>query len=100
MLPVVAGPRETRRQVLAYTLLLAILSVLPALLGYAGPLYGVVAAVLGGMFVVHAVRVIRDRTDPLGVSLTQDAPAKAAFQFSIGYLFVLFGALAVDHFVR
>ena len=41
MLPVVAGERETRRQILLYTLLLAPLGVAPWLLGYAGPLYGV-----------------------------------------------------------
>ena len=43
MLPVVAGARETRRQILLYTLLLAPLGVAPWLLGYAGLLYGVVA---------------------------------------------------------
>ena len=40
-----------------------------------------------------------DRQDATGVSLTNDAPAKAAFKYSIAYLFVLFGALAVDRLV-
>jgi protoheme IX farnesyltransferase len=31
--------------------------------------------------------------------LTKDAPARAAFKFSIAYLFILFAALAIDHFV-
>jgi protoheme IX farnesyltransferase len=38
-----------------------------------------------------------DRQDPTGVSLTRDAPARAAFRYSILYLFALFGVLAVDH---
>jgi protoheme IX farnesyltransferase len=41
-------------------------------------------------------RVARDRQDVTGVSLTNDAPARAAFKYSIIYLFVLFAALAVD----
>ena len=44
MLPVVAGERETRRQILLYTLMLAPLGVAPWLLGYAGPAYGIVAS--------------------------------------------------------
>ena len=43
MLPVVAGARETRRQILLYTLLLAPLGVAPWLLGYAGSSYGIAA---------------------------------------------------------
>src|SRR6516225_1909934 len=47
MLPVVAGRAETKRQILIYTLLLAPLGVAPWLLGYAGPLYGIVAVITG-----------------------------------------------------
>ncbi len=54
---------------------------------------------LGLGFVLHAWRVLRDRQDAAGVSLTKDAPAKAAFRYSILYLFVLFAALAVDRLV-
>jgi protoheme IX farnesyltransferase len=99
MLPVVAGPRETRRQVLVYTLLLVPLTLAPWLLGFSGLLYGVAALVLGAMFLVASLRVVLDRQDARGVSLTRDAPAKAAFKFSIYYLFALFGALAVDRVV-
>ena len=45
MLPVVAGADATRLQILLYTLVLAPVAVLPALMGFAGPVYGVVAAV-------------------------------------------------------
>lgn len=99
MLPVVAGARETRRQILLYTVLLVGLSVLPWALGYAGPLYGIAAIALGAGFLDRAWRVLRDRQDLRGVSLSGDVPARAAFSFSITYLFALFGALAVDHFL-
>jgi protoheme IX farnesyltransferase len=96
MLPVVAGARATRWHILLYTLLLAPLGVLPWALGLAGPAYGIAAAVLGGGFVFAAWRVLRDRQDAAGRSLTNDAPARAAFRFSLIYLAVLFAALAAD----
>jgi protoheme IX farnesyltransferase len=99
MLPVVAGAKETRRQIVIYTLLLVPLSVMPWALHLTGAIYGLSATVLGLGFLVHAWRVARDAQDATGVSLTRDAPAKAAFRYSIYYLFVLFAALAVDHFV-
>ena len=79
-----------------YTALLAPLGLAPWLVGFSGPAYAVVATVLGGMFLRHAVAVLRDAQDDAGRSLTKDAPAKACFRFSLYYLFVLFGALAVD----
>jgi protoheme IX farnesyltransferase len=96
MLPVVSGARTTRRHIMAYTLLLLVGSLLPWATGLAGPVYGLSALVLGLGFVVYAWRVLRDRQDGTGVSLTNDVPAKAAFKYSIIYLFVLFAALAVD----
>jgi protoheme IX farnesyltransferase len=43
--------------------------------------------------------VWRDKQDETGVSLTNDAPARAAFRYSLAYLAILFAAVAVDHFV-
>jgi protoheme IX farnesyltransferase len=57
MLPVVAGARETRRQILLYTLLLAPLGVTPWLLGYAGLSYGIVALATGAIMIALALRV-------------------------------------------
>jgi len=91
MLPVVAGASETRRQILLYTLVLAPLGVAPWLLGYAGPLYGIVAVVAGGMMIALAWRV---RAQARG-----DAASKKLFGFSILYLFVLFAMLLVDRAV-
>ena len=99
MLPVVAGSKHTRLQILLYTLVLAPFSVLPWVLGYAGPVYGLTAVALGLGFVLSAVLVWRDKQDAEGVSLTKDGPAKAAFRYSLAYLAILFAAVAVDHFV-
>jgi protoheme IX farnesyltransferase len=99
MLPVVAGAKETRRQIVLYTLVLVPLSLAPWLLGFSGTVYGVAAGVLGVGFLVSVWRVATDRQDASGVSLTNDAPARAAFKFSIAWLFILLAALAVDHFV-
>jgi protoheme IX farnesyltransferase len=96
MLPVVAGAKETRRQIVIYTLLLVPLSLLPWLIGFSGPVYGLAALALGGGFVVSVWRVAADRQDAAGVSLSNDAPARAAFKYSILYLFALFAAIAVD----
>jgi len=100
MLPVVAGGKETRRQIVIYTLLLVPLSLAPWFLGFSGPIFAVAASVLDVGFLVSVWRVATDRQDATGVSLTNDAPARAAFKFSIAWLFVLFAALAIDHFIR
>ncbi len=91
MLPVVAGQAETRRQILLYSLVLAPVGVLPAVLGFASLAYGGAAAMLGIMFVGLAVRVYRmDDAD------TAMVPAKRLFAFSIFYLFMLFAMLLVE----
>jgi len=88
MLPVVAGERETRRQILIYTIVLAPLGVTPWLLGYAGPLFGAVALAGGAGMVALAIGV---RAEQNG-----HAASKRMFSFSILYLFVLFAMLLVD----
>ena len=99
MLPVVAGAKATRWQIVAYTLLLVPLSLTPWIMGFSGPIYGASALVLGLGFLVSVMRVATDRQDAEGVSQTNDAPARMAFKYSILYLFVLFAALAVDRLV-
>ncbi len=96
MLPVVSGARKTRRHIMFYTLLLVPLSLVPWWLHEAGAVYGLAALVLGLGFAVSAWRILRDKQDERGVSLTGDLPARAAFRYSIAYLFLLFAALAVD----
>ena len=89
MLSVVAGPTQTRLQILVYTLILAPLGVLPWILGYTGSVYGAVATVGGAAFLLLALRL---RNEQSGF-----AASKQLFAFSILYLFVVFAALLVDH---
>jgi protoheme IX farnesyltransferase len=99
MLPVVAGAKQTRKQIVLYTLVLVPVSLLPWMIGFAGSFYGISSLALGMVFVFVSARVAFDRQDASGVSLTRDIPAKAAFKFSILYLFLLFGALAADRLI-
>jgi protoheme IX farnesyltransferase len=99
MLPVVRGPRYTRICVMVYTLLLVPVTLLPFVLGLTGRIYGLSALVLGALFVAYSWATLRDQQDAKGKSLTKDAPAKATFKYSILYLFILFGACALDRLV-
>lgn len=92
MLPVVAGERETRRQIGLYTIPMAAAALAPWPLGWAGPLYGVVAAAATGVFGVLAWRVATRRPE-VGDTMK---PEKRLFAWSIAYLFIVFGAVAVD----
>ena len=91
MLPVVRGVRHTQHQILAYSIVMAPVAVLPAIMGFAGPLYGAVSVVAGGMFLHRAWNVWR--MDPADERMV---PAKRLFLFSIAYLFALFVALGVE----
>jgi protoheme IX farnesyltransferase len=91
MLPVVAGLSATRRQILVYSLVLALTGLLPAVIGMATVTYGVVAALLGALFVALAWRVYRiDDSD------RYMRPARQLFTYSLLYLFLLFVALLVE----
>jgi protoheme IX farnesyltransferase len=96
MLPVTHGARETRKQVLVYTLALLPLTLLPWALGFAGLVYAGCAVLLGAEFLRHSIAVWRDAQDAAGRSLTNDAPARKAFRYSLSYLALLFIALAAD----
>jgi len=99
MLPVVSGSKETRRQILLYTIILVPLTLAPYFMGFSGLPYGVTAILLGVVFLERVFRVVTDSQDAGGNSLTGDVPAKAAFKYSVLYLFVLFGALAIDRLI-
>jgi protoheme IX farnesyltransferase len=90
MLPVVAGRAATTRQILIYSGLLALASELPWMLGFAGALYGVVAAICGALFLLLAGQLNRSTRDDRHA-------AQRLFLFSIFYLFALFAALLIDH---
>jgi protoheme IX farnesyltransferase len=88
MLPVVAGARETKRQMLLYTMMLWPVAFAPCLLGVAGAFYGAGALLLSGIFTALSIRVCRDPTD---------RSARRMFAFSLLYLFLVFSLLLVDH---
>jgi protoheme IX farnesyltransferase len=91
MLPVVAGPDATRLQILIYSLILAPLGMVPAMIGLGGTLYMIVASILGSLFVVMAFDCYRKREGE-----PADRAAKNLFAYSVLYLFLLFAALLVE----
>ena len=92
MLPVTHGVRETRRQILIYSLLLAAVAVAPWALGLLGVVYGVSAALLSLIFVALAARVAASRTE----NPAEMQAEKTLFRYSLLYLAAIFAALVVD----
>ncbi len=91
MLPVVVSLRTTAVRILIYTLLLWALTLLFAPVADMGHFYVGAALILGGVFTWYAVRLVRDR-DP--------KTAMRVFSWSISYITLLFGAMAVDQLLR
>jgi protoheme IX farnesyltransferase len=88
MLPVTHGIPYTRRQILLYTVLLILCTLLPVVIGMSGLVYLVAASVLDARFLYLALALQR--------SVRPDLPIRT-FRFSITYLMALFGAFIVDH---
>jgi protoheme IX farnesyltransferase len=85
MLPVSRGDRETRRQILVYSLVMVAFTLVVG--AWLGPVYTVAAGALGAWFLVLAWRLRRDGSR---------AGAVALFHYSLAYLALLFAAAAVD----
>ncbi|MEJ6559379.1 MAG: heme o synthase [Candidatus Thioglobus sp.] len=90
MLPVTHGIAYTKRQILLYTILLVVVTVLPYLTGMSGLIYLISALVLGAIFLWYAINII---TRPKDVQI-----AWKTFTYSINYLMLIFLALLVDHY--
>jgi protoheme IX farnesyltransferase len=90
MLPVTHGQEFTRLHVLLYTIILFAASLLPFVIRMNGWLYLAAALVLGGIFLVYAVRIYISYSDRL---------AQQTFRYSILYLSLLFAALLADHYL-
>jgi len=92
MLPVVSGARETKKQILIYSILLVPLTLAPVFTGMAGAIYGTAAILLGIGLMRHSIRVWRmdDRNDDPA------SKARPMFFFTIFYLFLIFVALMID----
>ena len=91
MLPVTHGENFTRLQILLYTILLVVITILPYLIGMSGLIYLLAALVLGAIFLYYAIRMYRVPAD-------HELPMRT-FRYSITYLGILFAALLVDHYL-
>ncbi len=90
MLPVTHGVPFTKLNILFYTVLLVLVTLLPFLIGMSGLLYLAAAVILGAVFLWYAVKLHgSDEPDlPMGM-----------FRYSIWYLSLLFAALLLDHYL-
>ena len=89
MLPVVAGQTKAKRQILLYSALLGPISILPWLIGHAGPLYLSTAIACEAVLIGLAMQLMKSK-------IGENRAAGRLFAFSIFYLFILFTALLVD----
>ncbi|MFI3223217.1 MAG: heme o synthase [Methylococcaceae bacterium] len=91
MLPVTHGVEFTRLQILLYTILLLLVTLLPYLTGMSGLIYGVSALLLDFGFIYYAILMMRNK---------DNKTAMKTFVYSIIYITVLFAALLIDHYLR
>ena len=94
MLPVVKGKAVTRRHILAYSLILAPLGVVPAFIGLGGVLYLVSSASMGFWLLLEAFATWREKDE------TREPAAKRLFMVSLLYIFVPFAALIVERLLH
>jgi len=90
MLPVTHGNDFTRLQIIFYTVLLLLVSLLPFLVGGNGVMYMIGALFLGGVFLYHALMMWYTKSD---------AWATKTFVYSIVYLLLLFTFLLIDRYL-
>ncbi len=93
MLPVTHGEAYTRLNILLYTILLVLVTILPYLIGMSGIIYLLSALILDAWFLYYAVQMFRDREDE-----DPELPMKT-FKYSITYLGLLFAAILIDHYL-
>jgi heme o synthase len=91
MLPVTHGIPYTRRQILLYTVLLILCTLIPAVIGMSGLIYLAAALALDARFLYLALALHR--------GVRPDLPIRT-FRFSITYLMALFGAFIADHYCK
>jgi protoheme IX farnesyltransferase len=91
MLPVTHGVEFTRLQILLYTILLLITTLLPYLTGMSGLIYLASAVLLGFGFLYFAIQMMRKK---------DNKTAMRTFAYSIIYLMLIFAALLIDHYFK
>lgn len=92
MMPSVRGEAHTRKQILAYTYIVAVCGTLPTILGFAGLIYGATAFILGLGFIYFAHVVYNNDQGAAAIKA-----AKNMFAFSLLYLMLLFTLLLAEH---
>ena len=90
MLPVTHGISFTKLQIILYTIVMLLVSLFPYFVMMSGTFYLVSAIVLGSIFLWYAFRLYGDDSNTL---------AMPTFQYSIYYIFLIFLALLIDHFI-
>jgi len=90
MLPVTHGVQFTKLQIILYTIILILVSLLPFVVMMSGILYLISALILGAIFLYFAVRLYFDEANAL---------AFPTFVYSIYYIFLIFAALLIDHYL-
>ena len=90
MLPVTHGEAYTRINILLYTVLLCVITIIPYLISMSGLIYLTAAVALGIVYLYYSVQMWRDPDD-------LELPMKS-FKYSISYLGLLFSALLLDHY--
>ena len=90
MLPVTHGVEFTKLQIVLYTIILFIVSVLPYIVLMSGIIYLVSALILSSIFLYYSIKLFVSEDNEI---------AMKTFQFSIYYIFLIFLALLVDHFL-
>lgn len=91
MLPVTHGIQYTRLHTLLYTIIMVAVTTLPFVTGMSGMLYLVGALILGGIFLIYAIRMQSGKDDKIAIK---------TFGYSIVYLMLLFTVLLVDHYIK
>ena len=90
MMPVTHGVAFTKLQIVLYTIILFIVSVLPYVVLMSGVIYLVSALMLSTLFLYYSINLFYS---------DDDEDAMKTFQFSIYYIFLIFLALLADHYI-
>ena len=90
MLPVTHGVAFTKLQIVLYTIILFIVSILPYIVLMSGGIYLVSAVILSSIFLYYSIKLYFS---------DDDAIAMETFNFSIYYIFLIFVALLLDHYL-
>jgi protoheme IX farnesyltransferase len=90
MLPVTHGVAFTKLQIILYTIILILVSLLPFIVLMSGIFYLISASILGAIFLYYSIKLYRDKNNE---------NAFPTFVYSIYYIFLIFAALLVDHYL-